>query len=127
MIDLSISNTLAVDVIVCVVFNIIGIMILSDPYYFVSNKMFKIKNVFSVSSFIIYISLFLIISYSIGVFVRLVYYGDFVLFDDNLMNTLFFGSTGLTKAVHFAYTVSSIILVVIYKYYIYEPDIEKQG
>lgn len=82
---------------------------------------------FGFSSAVIYISLFLTISYFIGVLFSSVQHGEFVLVDENIMNTLFFGSTGLTKAVHFSYTVSSIILVAIFKYHIYEPDTEKQG
>lgn len=96
MVDLSSYNTIAVNSLVCVVFSVVGILILSDLYYLVSNKLFKIKNIFSVSSFIIYISLYLIIAYSIGVFVCFVYQGDFVLVDKTLMNTLFWGSAGIT-------------------------------
>ena len=127
MVDLSITDSLAVGTLVCVTCSVVGIIILSDLYYLISNKLFKIKNVFGFSSAVIYISLFLIISYFYGVLFISVHLGEFVLVDETIMNTLFFGSTGLTKAVHFSYTVSSIILVVIYKYYIYEPDIEKQG
>lgn len=104
MVDLSITDSLAVGTLVCVTCSVVGIIILSDLYYLISNKLFKIKNLFSS-----------------------VHQGEFVLVDENIMNTLFFGSTGITKAVHFSYTVSSIILVAIYKYYIYEPDTEKQG
>lgn len=127
MVDLSITDSLAVGTLVCVTCSIVGIIIISDLYYLISNKLFKIKNVFGFSSTVIYISLFLTISYFIGVLFSSVHQGEFVLVDENIMNTLFFGSTGITKAVHFSYTVSSIILVVIYKYYIYEPDTEKQG
>lgn len=127
MVDLSITDSLAVGTLVCVTCSVVGIIILSDLYYLISNKLFKIKNVFGFSSAVIYISLFLTISYFIGVLFSSVHQGEFVLVDENIMNTLFFGSTGITKAVHFSYTVSSIILVVIYKYYIYEPDTEKQG
>lgn len=127
VVDLSITDSLAVGTLVCVTCSVVGIIILSDSYYFVSNKMFKIKNVFGFSSAVIYISLFLTISYFIGVLFSSVHQGEFVLVDETIMNTLFFGSTGLTKAVHFAYTASSIILVAIFKYYIYEPDTEKQG
>ena len=127
MVDLSITDSLAVGTLVCVTCSVVGIIILSDLYYLISNKLFKIKNVFGFSSAVIYISLFLIISYFYGVLFISVHLGEFALVDENIMNTLFFGSTGITKAVHFSYTVSSIILVVIYKYYIYEPDTEKQG
>lgn len=82
---------------------------------------------FGFSSAVIYISLFLTISYFYGVLFSSVHLGEFVLVDENIMNTLFWGSLGTARAVHFAYTVSSIILVVIFKYYIYEPDTEKQG
>lgn len=127
MVDLSITDSLAVGTLVCVTCSVVGIIILSDLYYLISNKLFKIKNVFGFSSAVIYTSLFLTISYFIGVLFSSVQHGEFVLVDENIMNTLFFGSTGITKAVHFSYTASSIILVVIYKYYIYEPDTEKQG
>lgn len=127
MVDLSITDSLAVGTLVCVTCSVVGIIILSYSYYLISNKLFKIKNVFGFSSLVIYTSLFLTISYFIGVLFSSVHHGEFVLVDENIMNTLFFGSTGITKAVHFAYTVSSIILVVIFKYYIYEPDTEKQG
>ena len=56
MVDLSITDSLAV-----------GIIILSDLYYLISNKLFKIKNLFGFSSLFIYTSLFLTISYFIGV------------------------------------------------------------
>ena len=127
MVDLSITDSIAVGTLVCVTCSVVGIIILSDLYYLISNKLFKIKNVFGFSSAVIYISLFLIISYFYGVLFISVHLGDFVLVDETIMNTLFFGSTGITKAVHFAYTASSIILVAIFKYYIYEPDTEKQG
>lgn len=127
MVDFSITDSLAVGTLVCVTCSVVGIIILSDLYYLISNKLFKIKNVFGFSSAVIYISLFLIISYFYGVLFISVHLGEFVLVDETIMNTLFFGSTGITKAVHFAYTVSSIILVAIFKYYIYEPDTEKQG
>lgn len=127
MVDLSITDSLAVGTLVCVTCSVVGIIILSDLYYLISNKLFKIKNVFGFSSAVIYISLFLIISYFYGVLFISVHLGEFVLVDETIMNTLFFGSTGITKAVHFAYTASSIILVAIFKYYIYEPDTEKQG
>lgn len=127
MVDLSITDSLAVGTLVCVTCSVVGIIILSDLYYLISNKLFKIKNVFGFSSSVIYISLFLTISYFIGVLFSSVHLGEFVLVDENIMNTLFWGSLGTTRAVHFAYTASSIILVVIYKYYIYEPDTEKQG
>lgn len=127
MVDLSITDSITVGTLVCVTCSVVGIIILSDLYYLISNKLFKIKNVFGFSSAVIYISLFLTISYFYGVLFSSVHLGEFVLVDETIMNTLFFGSTGITKAVHFAYTASSIILVVIYKYYIYEPDTEKQG
>lgn len=127
MADLSITDSFAIGTLVCVTCSVVGIIILSDLHHLISNKLFKIKNVFGFSSAVIYISLFLTISYFIGVLFSSVHHGEFVLVDENIMNTLFFGSTGLTKAVHFSYTVSSIIIVVIFKYYIYEPDTEKQG
>lgn len=127
MVDLSITDSLAIGTLVCVTCSVVGIIILSDLYYLISNKLFKIKNVFGFSSAVIYISLFLTISYFYGVLFSSVHYGEFVLVDENIMNTLFFGSTGITKTVHFAYTVSSIILVVIFKHYLYEPHTEKQG
>ena len=127
MVDLSITDSLAIGNLVCINCSVVGVIILSDLYYLISNKLFKIKNVFGFSSLVIYTSLFLTISYFIGVLFSSVHHGEFVLVDENIMNTLFFGSTGLTKAVHFAYTVSSITLVAIFKYYIYEPDTEKQG
>lgn len=127
MVDLSITDSLAVGTLVCVTCSVVGIIILSDLYYLISNKLFKIKNVFGFSSAVIYISLFLIISYFYGVLFISVHLGEFVLVDETIMNTLFWGSLGTARAVHFAYTVSSIILVVVYKYYIYEPDTEKQG
>lgn len=127
MVDLSIYNTLAVNFLVCVVFSVVGILTLSDLYYLISNKLFKIKNVFGFISAVIYTSLFLAISYFFGVLFISVHYGEFVLVDETIMNTLFWGSLGTARAVHFAYTASSIILVVIFKYYIYEPDTEKQG
>lgn len=127
MVDLSITDSLAVGTLVCVTCSVVGIIILLDLYYLISNKLFKIKNVFGFSSAVIYISLFLIISYFYGVLFISVHLGEFVLVDETIMNTLFFGSTGIIKAVHFAYTASSIILVAIFKYYIYEPDTEKQG
>lgn len=127
MVDLSIYNTLAVNFLVCVVFSVVGILTLSGLYYLVSNKLFKIKNVFGFSSAVIYISLFLTIAYPIGVLSRFVYHGDFVLFDETLMNTLFWGSTGITRAIHITYIVSSVILVVLFKHYLYEPHTEKQG
>lgn len=127
MVDLSITDYLAVGTLVCVTCSVVGIIILSDLYYLISNKLFKIKNVFGFSSVVIYISLFLTISYFYGVLFISVHYGEFVLVDETIMNTLFWGSLGTARAVHFAYTVSSIILVVVYKYYIYEPDTEKQG
>lgn len=126
MVDLSIYNTLAVNFLVCVVFSVVSILTLSDLYYLVSNKLFKIKNVFGFSSAVIYISLFLTIAYPIGVLSRFVYHGDFVLFDETLMNTLFWGSTGITRAIHLTYIVSSVILVVLFKHYLYEPHTEKQ-
>ena len=126
MVDLSITDSLAVGTLVCVTCSVVGIIILSYLYYLISNKLFKIKNVFGFSSLIIYTSLFLTISYFFGVLFSSVHHGEFVLVDENIMNTLFFGSTGITKAVHFSYTISSIILVLVYKYYIYEPDTEKQ-
>ena len=126
MVDLSITDSLAIGTLVCITCSVVGIIILSDLYYLISNKLFKIKNVFGFSSAVIYISLFLAISYFIGVLFISVHQGEFVLVDENIMNTLFFGSTGITKAVHFAYTAISIILVAIFKYYIYEPDTEKQ-
>lgn len=127
MVDLSITDSLAVGTLVCVTCSVVGIIILSDLYYLISNKLFKIKNVFGFSSAVIYISLFLIISYFYGVLFISVHLGEFVLVDETIMNTLFWGSSGTSRAVHFAYTVSSIILVAIFKYYIYEPDTEKQG
>lgn len=127
MVDSSIYDNIFINTFACVVFSIVGLIIVSDLHNLISNKLFKIKNVFGFSSAVIYISLFLSISYFFGVLFISVHLGEFVLVDETLMNTLFFGSTGITKAVHFAYTVSSIILVVIYKYYIYEPDTEKQG
>lgn len=127
MVDLSITDSLAVGTLVCVTCSVVGIIILSDLYYLISNKLFKIKNVFGFSSAVIYISLFLTISYFIGVLFSSVHHGEFVLVDETVLNTLFWGSLGTSRAVHFDYTVSSIILVVIYKYYIYEPDTEKQG
>ena len=127
MVDLSITDSLAVGTLVCVTCSVVGIIILSDLYYLISNKLFKIKNVFGFSSIVIYTSLFLTISYFIGVLFSSVQHGEFVLVDETIMNTLFCGSLGTARAVHFAYIVSSIILVVVYKYYIYEPDTEKQG
>lgn len=127
MVDLSITDSLAVGTLVCVTCSVVGIIILSDLHNIISNKLFKIKNVFGFSSAVIYISLFLTISYFYGVLFISVHLGEFVLVDETIMNTLFWGSLGTARAVHFAYTVSSIILVVIYKYYIYEPDTEKQG
>ena len=127
MVDSSIYDNIFINTFACVVFSIVGISIVSDLHNLISNKLFKIKNVFGFSSSVIYISLFLTISYFYGVLFSSVHLGEFVLVDENIMNTLFWGSLGTTRAVHFAYTASSIILVVIYKYYIYEPDTEKQG
>lgn len=127
MLDSSIYDNIVINTYACVVFSIVGLSIVSDLHNLISNKLFKIKNVFGFSSAVIYISLFLTISYFYGVLFSSVHHGEFVLVDENIMNTLFFGSTGITKAVHFAYTASSIILVAIFKYYIYEPDTEKQG
>ena len=124
--DSAVYNTLAVNFLVCVVFSSVGIFILSNLYYLVSNKLFKIKNMFGFSSLVIYVSLFLIIAYSIGVLFSSVHYGEFVLVDENLMNTLFWGSTGITRAIHLTYIVSSVILVVLFKHYLYEPHTEKQ-
>lgn len=126
MVDLSITDSLAVGTLVCVTCSVVGIIILSDLYYLISNKLFKIKNVFGFSSAVIYISLFLTTAYPIGVLSRFVYHGDFVLFDETLMNTLFWGSTGITRAIHLTYIVSSVILVVLFKHYLYEPHTEKQ-
>ena len=127
MVDSSIYDNIFINTFACVVFSIVGLSIASDLYYLISNKLFKIKNVFGFSSAVIYISLFLTISYFYGVLFISVHLGEFVLVDETIMNTLFWGSLGITRAVHFAYTVSSMILVVIFKYYIYEPDTEKQG
>ena len=127
MVDSSIYDNIFINTYACVVFSVVGLSVLSDLHYFISNKLFKIKNVFSFSSSVIYISLFLAISYFFGVLFISVHLGEFVLIDETVMNTLFWGSLGTTRAVHFSYTVSSIILVAIYKYYIYEPDTEKQG
>ena len=127
MVDSSIYDNIVINTYACVVFSVVGLSVLSDLHYFISNKLFKIKNVFSFSSSVIYISLFLAISYFFGLLFSSVHLGEFVLVDETIMNTLFWGSSGTARAVHFAYTVSSIILVVIFKYYIYEPDTEKQG
>jgi hypothetical protein len=127
VVDSSIYDNIFINTFACVVFSIVGLSIASDLYYLISNKLFKIKNVFGFSSAVIYISLFLTISYFYGVLFISVHLGEFVLVDETIMNTLFWGSLGITRAVHFAYTVSSMILVVIFKYYIYEPDTEKQG
>ena len=127
MVDSSIYDNIVINTYACVVFSIVGLSIVSDLHNLISNKLFKIKNVFGFSSAVIYISLFLAISYFFGVLFISVHYGEFVLVDETIMNTLFWGSLGTARAVHFAYTVSSIILVVIFKYYIYEPDTEKQG
>ena len=127
MVDSSIYDNIFINTFACVVFSIVGLSIVSDLHNLISNKLFKIKNVFGFSSIVIYISLFLTISYFYGVLFISVHYGEFVLVDETIMNTLFWGSLGTARAVHFAYTASSIILVVIYKYYIYEPDTEKQG
>lgn len=127
MVDSSIYDNIFINTFACVVFSIVGLSIVSDLHNLISNKLFKIKNVFGFSSIVIYISLFLTISYFYGVLFISVHLGEFVLVDETIMNTLFWGSLGITRAVHFAYTVSSIILVVIFKYYIYEPDTEKQG
>lgn len=122
MVDLSITDSLAIGTLVCVTCSVVGIIVLSDLYYLISNKLFKIKNVFGFSSIVIYTSLFLTISYFIGVLFISVHLGEFVLVDETIMNTLFWGSLGTARAVHFAYTASSIILVAIFKYYIYESD-----
>jgi hypothetical protein len=127
VVDSSIYDNIVINTYACVVFSIVGLSIVSDLHNLISNKLFKIKNVFGFSSAVIYISLFLAISYFFGVLFISVHYGEFVLVDETIMNTLFWGSLGTARAVHFAYTVSSIILVVIFKYYIYEPDTEKQG
>ena len=127
MLDSSIYDNIVINTYACVVFSIVGLSIVSDLHNLISNKLFKIKNVFGFSSAVIYIYLFLAISYFIGVLFISVHLGEFVLVDETIMNTLFWGSLGTARAVHFAYTASSTILVVIYKYYIYEPDIEKQG
>lgn len=127
MVDSSIYDNIVINTYACVVFSIVGLSIVSDLHNLISNKLFKIKNVFGFSSAVIYISLFLAISYFFGVLFISVHYGEFVLVDETIMNTLFWGSLGTARSVHFAYTVSSIILVVVYKYYIYEPDTEKQG
>lgn len=128
MVDSSIYDNIFINTYACVVFSVVGLSVLSDLHYFISNKLFKIKNVFSFSSSVIYISLFLAISYFFGVLFISVHLGEFVLVDETVMNTLFWGSLDTTRAVHFSYTVSSIIIVVvIFKYYIYEPDTEKQG
>lgn len=89
MVDLSITDSLAVGTLVCVTCSVVGIIILSDLYYLISNKLFKIKNVFGFSSAVIYISLFLTISYFYGVLFISVHYGEFVLVDETIMNTLF--------------------------------------
>ena len=127
MVDSSIYDNIFINTFACVVFSIVGLSIVSDLHNLISNKLFKIKNVFGFRSAVIYISLFLTISYLIGVLFSSVHHGEFVLVDETIMNTLFWGSLGITRAVHFSYTLSSIILVVVYKYYIYEPDTEKQG
>lgn len=127
MLDSSIYDNIVINTYACVVFSIVGLSIVSDLHNLISNKLFKIKNVFGFSSAVIYISLFLTISYFYGVLFISVHLGEFVLVDETIMNTLFWGSLGTARAVHFAYTVSSIILVAIFKYYIYEPDTEKQG
>ena len=127
MVDSYIYDNIFINTFACVVFSIVGLSIVSDLHNLISNKLFKIKNVFGFSSAVIYISLFLTISYLIGVLFSSVHHGEFVLVDETIMNTLFWGSLGITRAVHFSYTLSSIILVVVYKYYIYEPDTEKQG
>lgn len=127
MVDFSIYDNIVINTYACVVFSIVGLSIVSDLHNLISNKLFKIKNVFGFISAVIYTSLFLAISYFFGVLFISVHYGEFVLVDETIMNTLFWGSLGTARAVHFAYTASSIILVVIFKYYIYEPDTEKQG
>ena len=104
MVDLSITDSLAIGNLVCITCIVVGIL-----------------------TAVIYISLFLTIAYPIGVLSRFVYHGDFVLFDETLMNTLFWGSTGITRASHLTYIVSSVILVVLFKHYLYEPHTEKQG
>ena len=88
MVDLSITDSLAVGTLVCVTCSVVGIIILSDLYYLISNKLFKIKNVFGFSSAVIY--MFLIISYFYGVLFISVHLGEFVLVDETIMNTLFF-------------------------------------
>lgn len=108
MVDYSIYDNIFINTFACVVFSIVGLSIVSALLLFI-------------------FFLFLTISYFYGVLFISVHLGEFVLVDETLMNTLFWGSLGTTRAVHFAYTVSSIILVVIFKYYIYEPDTEKQG
>lgn len=125
MVDSSIYDNIVINTFACVVFSVVGLSIVSDLHNLISNKLFKIKNVFGFSSSVIYISLFLTISYFFGVLFISVHYGEFVLVDETIMNTLFWGSLGTARAVHFAYTVSSIILVVLFKYYIYEPETEK--
>lgn len=127
MVDSSIYDNIVINTYACVVFSIVGLSIVSDLHNLISNKLFKIKNVFGFISIVIYISLFLTISYFYGVLFISVHHGEFVLVDETIMNTLFWGSLGTDRAVHFAYTASSIILVAIFKYYIYEPDTEKQG
>lgn len=44
MVDFSITDSLAVCTLVCVTCSVVGIIILSDLYYLISNKLFKIKN-----------------------------------------------------------------------------------
>lgn len=127
MVDSSIYDNIVINTYACVVFSIVGLSIVSDLHNLISNKLFKIKNVFGFISAVIYISLFLAISYFFGVLFISFHHGEFVLVDETIMNTLFWGSLGTARAVHFAYTASSIILVAIFKYYIYEPDTEKQG
>ena len=127
MVDLSIYNILASNTLTCVIFSVVGLISLFNLYYFISNKLFKIKNLFGFNSFVIYFVLVLTIAYPIGVLSNFVYHGEFVLFDETLMNTLFWGSTGITRAIHLTYIVSSVILVVLFKHYLYEPHTEKQG
>lgn len=43
MVDLSITDSLAVGTLVFVTCSVVGIIILSDLYYLISNKLFKIK------------------------------------------------------------------------------------
>ena len=125
MADLSIYNILASNTLTCVVFSVVGLISLFNLYYFVSNKLFKIKNLFGFNSFAIYFVLVLTIAYPIGVLSRFVYQGEFVLFDETIMNILFCGNTGFTKAVQFTYIMSSLSLFVLLKYHTYKPDSEK--